>query len=197
MKSMMQLALGSDFQKLPKIIQKHYFFENEQTTLLIYGEMEYVKHSIFAKPFVFVGSFIKALVPYQGENIPTKLYSTHKGNYMNWKRELYFPGKTPFIFFSKMISPKQGQIIEYIALGLGVVMNVSLENEVLWYRVSHYVWNLGFIKIPIPSFLMLGGGYIKNEAINDEKFKMKFELKHPLFGFVFGYAGEFQVKVLD
>ncbi len=189
-------ALGDNWEKLANVIKRHYdITPGKSSNMLINGVMDEVYHSSIAKLFILPGRIFGALVPYKGNNIPTEVrnWTTSDNNKaMFWYRTLTFPGKPPVIFESRMEHIKDDEIIEYVRYGMGIRMKVSVKDSALIFNSIGYVWKLGRIKIPIPTWAILGNAAIIEKAISDDQFFIDFQIIHPLFGRTFAYSGVYR-----
>ena len=101
--SIIQQALGKQWDNLDDIVRRHYEMAPGTTSdITIHGTMDHVFHSNIAKLFLLPGRIFGALVPYRGNNIPTTVrnWTTEENTRaMFWHRTLQFPGKplTEFI----------------------------------------------------------------------------------------------------
>ncbi|MCF6257608.1 MAG: DUF4166 domain-containing protein [Gammaproteobacteria bacterium] len=186
-------ALGENWEKLADIIKQHYdITPGKPSNMLIKGVMDEVYHSAIAKLFILPGRIFGALVPYKGKNIPTEVRNwttSDNRKAMFWHRTLAFPGKPPVIFESRMEHIKDDEIIEYVRYGMGIRMRISVKDSALIFNSIGYVWQLGKIKIPIPTWAILGNAEIIEKAISDDQFFIDFQITHPLFGRTFAYSG--------
>ncbi|MGL9725607.1 MAG: DUF4166 domain-containing protein [Wolbachia sp.] len=48
--------------------------------------------------------------------------------------------------------------------------------------------------IKLPLELFLDKGYAEEEALSDNNFRIHMDIKHPIFGKVYSYTGEFSVS---
>lgn len=186
-------ALDENWEKLADIIKQHYdITPGKPSNMLIKGVMDEVYHSAIAKLFILPGRIFGALVPYKGKNIPTEVRNwttSDNRKAMFWHRTLAFPGKPPVIFESRMEHIKDDEIIEYVRYGMGIRMRISVKDSALIFNSIGYVWQLGKIKIPIPTWAILGNAEIIEKAISDDQFFIDFQIIHPLFGRTFAYSG--------
>ena len=191
-------ALGEDCQCLAEIVKQHYdITPGVESNMTITGTMDEVYHSAIAKLFLLPGRVFGALVPYKGRNIPTEVRNwttTDNGNAMFWHRTLRFPHKPTAIFTSRMEHVIGNEIIEFVRFGMGIKMQMSVENGALCYTSRGYVWKIAGIKIPIPTWLILGNATIIERATSDDTFYIDFNMVHPLFGRTFAYSGTFQIS---
>lgn len=194
-------ALNRDWDKLADVVKLHYnIVPGESSTIVISGVMEEVYHSPVAKLFLLPGRIFGALVPYKGKNISTEVRnwtSIENTSAMFWRRTLNFPDKKPVIFRSRMEHIKDNEIIEYVRYGMGLRMKMSVKDTALVFKSIGYVWKIGSIKIPIPTWVILGNAEIIEKAVSDDAFFIDFTMVHPLFGRTFSYSGHFSIVEKD
>lgn len=191
-------ALGESWEQLDDIVKRHYdIIPGKPSKMIIKGVMDEVYHSSIAKLFLLPGRLFGALVPYKGKKIPTEVrnWTTAENTAaMFWHRTLDFPNKAPVIFKSRMEHIKGDEIIEYVQFGMGIRMQMSIKEGALIFKSIGYVWNIAGIKIPIPTWAILGDAEIIEKAISDKEFFIDFNMVHPVFGRTFSYRGAFSIK---
>jgi hypothetical protein len=89
------------------------------------------------------------------------------------------------------------EIIEYVRFGLGIRMRLSVEEGALIFSSTRYLWNLGFLRLSLPTWLILGHARIEERGLSADRIAMTFEMVHPWFGKTFGYEGRFSIKHPD
>lgn len=188
-----QQALGEEFDRLHPALAMHYGSAGdlERTSS---GTMAEIKLSRIANIISPLMRLLNALVPYEGINVPTTLVNSQPASCMRWIRTFSFPNKAPYVFATEMVYAGDHKVIEYVRYGLGVELKVREHQGKLLFISTRYVWRLGSLMIPIPSFLGPGNATILEEGIGDNKYVVDFEITHPLFGFMFGYNGTFEIK---
>ena len=193
-------ALGDQWDDLAPIIKQHYdMTPGIHTQMVIKGSMDEVYHSTIAKLFLLPGRIFGALVPYKGKNISTEVknWTTSENTAaMFWHRTLEFPNKPPVIFRSRMEHIQGDEIIEYVRFGMGIRMRMSVEDHALIFKSLGYVWKLGPVKIPIPTWAILGDAEIIEKAISDDRFYINFKMVHPLLGKTFSYSGIYKIQTM-
>ncbi len=196
--SIMQKALGEQWDLLDNIVKRHYeMAPGIPSDMTIHGSMDQVFHSNIAKLFMLPGRVFGALVPYRGIDIPTEVKNWTKGDNrkaMFWHRTLQFPGKPLTEFKSRMEYAGGDEIIEYVKYGLGLCMRMSVNDGALVFTSSGYVWDIGLARIPIPTWAILGDAQIIERAVSDKEFYIDFNMVHPLFGQTFSYSGTFSMQ---
>lgn len=164
--------------------------------MLIRGSMHEVYHSVAAKPFVWLGRAFGALLTRQGRDIPVEVVNSTRSDEaksMFWHRTFSFPGEVPQLFVSRMEYVSGREIIEYVGYGMGIRMQMCVNDGALVYESCGYRWTFGGWSITIPEWLFLGHATIEEYPVDDERFGLDFRIMHPLFGKTFAYAGEFSI----
>ena len=190
MKSLMQQALGADWERLPPALQAHYQFGTTIDT----GHMN-VEYPRFMQPLLSVLSLVGALVNRSGRDVVTVVKKRVIGDRQYWRRTLTYPDGKVVYFNSFWIYAGQGQVVEFVNPVLGLQMAPSVTGSRLHYRGIRFVAKLGPLMLPIPEWLVLGHTTIVEEAIDETHFVMDFRLTHPLLGEVFRYSGKFQAEL--
>lgn len=187
MKSLMQRALGAEWDKLPSALKAHYRFGTTVDT----GHMD-IEYPKFMQPLLSMLRIVGALVDRSGRNIPTSVEKSVVGECQFWRRTIAYPNGRVVHFNSYWVSAGGNEVIEYVNPYLGLKMAPWVEDDRLHYRGVHFVVKLGPVLIPMPEWLVLGHTTILEKAIDETHFEMDFRLTHPVFGQVFRYSGQFE-----
>ena len=187
MKSLMQSALGADWDKLPPALQAHYRFGTTTDT----GHMD-IEYPQFMQPCLSVLRVFGALVNRSGRRVSTRVEKSVVGDRQYWRRTLTYPEGKVVCFNSFWVAVGSNQLIEFVNPVLGLQMAQRVEEGRLHYRGVQFVVKLGPLLLPIPEWLVLGRTTIVEEAVDDSHFAMDFRLTHPLLGQVFRYSGKFR-----
>ena len=190
-KSIMQNALGEQWNLLPPALKNHYA-SDAQGENHANGELDIIYPWFMQLPLHIMCLF-GALVNRRGKNLKTQVSKTMCGELQKWHRVIDFPDGKSLSFNSIFMADDDG-FIEYVNKFLGLKMTAFVKHNKLYYESRGYVLKLGKIKIPIPEWLALGhASIIESEfkAGDEQTFIMDFRIKHPLFGEVFCYKGKF------
>ena len=187
MKSLMQSALGADWDKLPQALQAHYRFGASTDT----GQLD-IEYPQFMQPCLNVLRVFGALVNRSGRRVSTRVEKSVVGDRQYWRRTLTYPDGKVVCFNSFWVAVASNQLIEFVNPVLGLQMAPRVEEGRLHYRSVQFVVKLGPLLLPIPEWLVLGHTTIVEEAVDDSHFAMDFRLTHPLLGQVFRYSGRFK-----
>ena len=187
MKSLMQQALGAEWDRLPKALQAHY----QPGANFDVGHLD-ITYPRFMQPVLAVLSRVGALVDRGGEKLPTTVRKTVAGGRQLWQRRIDFPDGRVGRFDSHWVAAGGNELIEYVNSVLGLQVAVFMDGPRLRYRGVRFVARFGRLHIPIPEWMALGHTEIVEEALDDSRFAMDFRLTHPWFGEVFRYSGVFE-----
>ena len=187
MKSLMQSALGADWDNLPPALQAHYRFGTTTDT----GHLD-IEYPQFMQPCLSVLRVFGALVNRSGRRVSTRVEKSVVGDRQYWRRTLTYPDGKVVCFNSFWVAVGSNQLIEFVNPVLGLQMAPRVEEGRLHYRGVQFVVKLGPLLLPIPEWLVLGRTTIVEEAVDDSHFVMDFRLTHPLLGQVFRYSGKFK-----
>jgi len=187
MKSLMQCALGSDWDKLPAALQAHHRFGTTRDS----GHLD-IEYPRFMQPCLSLLRVIGALVDRGGRHVSTLVEKSVVGDRQYWRRTITYPDGRVLTFDSFWVVAGGNQIIEFVNPLLGLQMAARVVGGKLHYCGVRFVVKLGPLLLPIPEWLVLGRTTIVEEAVDETHFVMDFRLTHPLFGQVFRYSGEFE-----
>lgn len=187
MKSLMQRALGADWDKLPPVLRAHYRFGTTTDT----GEMD-IEYPRFMQPLLSVLGVFGVLVNRCGQRVPTVVEKCVVDERQYWRRTITYPNGQVIRFDSFWVPADHGQMIEFVNPVLGLQMAPYVTEHQLHYRGVRFVAKLGPILLPIPEWMVLGHTTIVEEAVDETHFAMDFRLTHPLFGQLFRYSGTFE-----
>ena len=187
MKSLMQQALGADWDKLSPALQAHYRFGTTTDT----GSMD-IEYPRFMQPVWSILRLLGALVDRQGKSVTTIVEKRVVGERQVWQRTITYPDGQIVRFDSFWVAAGNAEVIEFVNPVLGLQMAPYVVGEKLHYRGVSFIAKLGPVTIPIPEWLVLGHATIIEEALDDTHFAMDFRLTHPLFGQLFRYSGKFE-----
>jgi len=186
MNSLMQRALGADWDKLPPALQAHYRFGKTVDS----GCMD-IEYPRFMQPCLSLLRLVGALVDRPGRQVATIVHKSVVGERQYWRRTITYPDGKEVRFNSFWVPAAGNQLIEFVNPVLGLQMAAYVEDGRLHYRGVCFVVKLGRLLLPIPEWLVLGRTSIVEEAVDETHFVMDFRVTHPLFGQVFRYAGQF------
>ena len=185
----MQEVLGDQWQQLPESLKAHHQIQDNRDV----GRLS-VDYPYFMKPILYLLGLVGILVARRCELIPTTGKKRIRGRNQIWIRLVYLSVSQPVRFRSVWVQGGEGKLIEYVTPFFGLCIAVHVKDGMLFYQGMYYVLNLGFARLPIPEWFILGHTTIVERAIDEDHFNMDFRLTHPLFGQVFRYTGIFRTE---
>lgn len=189
--SPVQQALGEAWQQLPTGLQVHYLMTSNIHREQGYLDVEYPKWLQWPLNLLVRTG---ALLNRRGKAVPTTVERRLENGKEFWFRTLVFADGETMTFTSQTVCVAPMQIIEFSNGFLGLRMTLSSEDDCLRYHSDGYVLKLADRLIRIPEWLALGYASIEERAVGENRFVMDFKLRHPLFGQIFRYSGDFEVK---
>lgn len=190
-----QSVFGAQWDDLPPVMKKHYAnrpYSDDKTT--VEGVMK-VESSTLGRLLTPLFLLAGTLVPYEGENVPATVHFTSepKSDVFRFDRTLRFPGRKPYRFFSRMKPVGGNALVEFMRFGLGWHMAYDWTGEKVTLTHKGYVLNIFGFLLPLPLGLLMGTGYAEETPVDDDTFTMMMEIRHPLWGKVYGYSGTFRL----
>lgn len=190
MSSLMQQALGAEWDQLPAGLQAHYQAGGGTDV----GAMD-IDYPWFMQCCLTVLHWFGILLNRRGNQVQTRLVKTDVGALQYWRRTITFADGQAIHFNSCWTYLGSNQLIEFVNPYLGLQMAVRVDEGRLHYAGVCFVVKLGRMQFPLPEWL-LGHTTIVEEGLGERSFAMDFRLTHPLFGQVFRYAGVFESLAL-
>ena len=187
MTSLMQRALGADWQRLPPVLQAHY---REGSTVET-GHLD-IEYPARIQPVLRVLGWFGALVHRRGREVETRVERQAVGERLLWRRTMRFADGETLRFDSAWELGAPGRLIEFVNPVLGLEMAPCVVGQSLHYRGVRFVARIGSRLWTIPQWLALGTTRIVEDALDDQRYAMDFRMTHPWFGELFRYSGVFR-----
>ncbi len=188
--------IGPEWKMLHPDIQKR-FEKNPQPgqPLKYQGVLEELSCSFPGKVLATLANpFIKgALMPYCDYNVPVDIefYSKINCPYIFKKRIYRLHHRDPIQFTSYMKESEHGDVLEYVGAGFGMKLLVFVKDSNLHFKSNGYFWDIGLCRIPIPKLFTPGSTYLTHVNEGKNQFRIRIDIKHPLFGKMFVQTGIF------
>mgnify|MGYP000194456811 CR=1 FL=1 len=195
-KPIFQYIFGEQWQHLPQVMRKHYAnrpYSKDVVTVKGVMKIEVSTYAKLLSPFLRIAG---ALVPYPGDNIPVtvRFYSEQDTDVYSFHRIFHFTDRPAYHFRSHMVHVGSNKIIEFMPIGIGWNASYRYDGQKVLIEHCGYKMKLFGYLIKLPLELLLGKGYAEEEALSDNRFRMYMDIKHPIFGKVYSYMGEFSVS---
>jgi len=188
-------VFGADGERLPIVMRRHYANRPYRDDVVTVTGTLNVYSSFLGRLLKPAFRFAKALVPYEGTNIPVTVdfHTDAQSTGFRFERTFNFPGRSPYVFRSTMIPVGGNELVEMMGRAVGWRSAYSWDGEKVILAHKGYVLQLFGSFIPLPFTFLLGAGHAEEVPLSDDSFRMWTEIRHPLWGRVFGYDGAFKV----
>lgn len=186
-----QPVLVESWDNLPPVMQAHYAVcPNSNDLVVAKGWLDVS----MAWPLRPACRLTRMLVPYEGSRVPVTVSFTANGDCFCFDRAFAFPERPIYHFRSQMQPVGGNEVIEWMRYGLGWRCAYGWDGEKVILSHRGYVWRLLGTVLPVPLHWFIGKGYAEEHPLTDTTFSMWTHTKHPLFGELFRYGGEFGVQ---
>ena len=184
---------GDHWPDLPAVFHKHYAPRARSTDQVrAKGTL-----NIRISPLISIMARLTgALIPYSGDAVPVTVTfrGSDDGCSLYFDRAFHYPEHGTHHFRSRMVHLGGNELIEFIKFGIGWKLTYDWNGEKVILTHQGYVWRLFGLHIPIPLGLIIGHLQAEETAISDTAFHMWTHAKHPLFGEMLYYSGEFEIE---
>jgi len=185
---------GKDWDSLPQVMKRHYAnrpYTDE--TGIVEGVMK-IESSPLGRLMTPFFRLAGTLVPYEGENIKATVMftTTAHSDAFHFDRTFHFP-RGDYRFHSRMTPVGGNELVEYMRFGIGWRMAYAWTGDKVILSHRGYVWNIFGILLPLPLGLLMGKGYAEETPLDVDTFSMRMEIRHPLWGKIYGYSGLFKI----
>lgn len=186
-------VFAEQWKSLPTILRKHYAISPHSTDCITLTGNITIHRAKLVALFIPVLKLFKLLFPYQGRNLPivVRQYSKPNSAAFYFERILYFPGKKPYHFHSRIERIKDNMVVEIMNLGFGWRTQLVYEKEKIKLKHKGYCLKFFTFLLPLPITFLIGKTIAEEEALSDQAYRMKMKLVHPWFGKLYEYSGEF------
>lgn len=202
MASIFEIELGEDFHRLHPMMQKRFGVDVDAGYACVgTGVFSEVRRGAWwTALFLRFGAFRNILFPDHGTNIPFTIenypYIDGLGRpTVTFVRTLHKPGARKRRFDATMVhSKKRGAIVDYLGTHQHLVTDLLLEvlpDGSLHLQTSGQRFYEGPVAFNFPA---IGTGTADVYESYDESrgvYTIQVQVRNPLFGFLFGYKGEF------
>ncbi len=205
--SIFQQALGTDFQRLhPKLQQRFGVDPAAGYACVGRGVFAEVRRGAWwTVPFLKFGAFRNILFPEVGTNVP---FTIENYPYMDgfgrptvtFARTLEIrPGRQRRFDATMVFSAARGAVVDYLGTHQHLATDLQLavlDDGSLHLRTTQLRFYERRVQFIVPR--LLSGSADLHEAWDEERqlFTIDLEVSNPVFGFLFGYRGEFRCEFL-
>lgn len=197
---MIKWALGDDWNKLHPDIKRRFNKNPEFSKSLRYkGILNELTASFWGKIIAHIAKPLigGALIPHSDYNFPVdiQVYCKEGLNHVFKHRVYQLNGRKPIEFISHMEQHEDGskrRLREYVGAGLGMFLIPFAKDGDLHFRSDGYFWEIGKLRIPLPSMMSPGKTRLSHTNIGSDKFSIRIDIDHVIFGKMFTQEGTFE-----
>ena len=139
-----------------------------------------------------------ALIPVVDHDVPVDIEVFSKlGHSAIFKKRIYrLNGRPPVTFTSFMLGNARGEVFEHVGAGLGMTLRLDVREGHLHFQSGRYFLAVLGLRLPIPGLLTPGKTDLLHQNVGPDRFRIRIEINHPIFGTTFVQAGEFREVVV-
>lgn len=196
MSSTIKNQLNEGWNKLNPNIQERFANEPELGEKLVYeGVMQIIRCSKMGSLFAHLTRIIgNPLTPYEGINIPmeVELFKKPAKSGVYWRRIYHYPNKKPYIVTSVKKESCNGEMMECVGGGFGMLLKVYEQDSSLHFESYRYFWKFLFLRIPLPHFISTGKTHVVHSDLGNGDFRFTISMTHKYLGETFYQDGIFR-----
>lgn len=204
-RSIFRQALGPEFDRLHPMLQRRFGVDPAAGYACI-------GHGVFAEvrrgawwtvPFLKLGAFRNILFPDSGTNVPFTIenypYVDGFGRpTVTFARTLEVrPGKLRRFDATMVFSPERGGVVDYLGTHQHLATDLQLavrEDGSLHLRSTELRFSEGRIRFTVPRLFSGSADLYESWDEDRQHFSIQLQVRNPIFGFLFGYRGEFSCE---
>lgn len=203
MTSIFERAMGEEFGRLHPMLQRRFGVGLDSGSCLGRGTMRRIRRGPWwTVPFLQFGRLRNILVPDTGTDVP---FTIHNYPYRNpfgretvtFVREYQLRGRTRRFDATMVGASDDGRIVDYLGTHQHLAVDLELRAEAdgsLLLRSDAQRFYEGIVGFRFP--MLFSGRAELRGSYDDEAgvFRIDLAVQNPVFGFLFGYDGEFSCE---
>ncbi len=131
------------------------------------------------------------LAPWRGEGVAVAVHVWNRPDgALVWDRLYRFEGRQPVKVSSCKKADHRG-LVEVVRGGLGMALDVSVEDGALHFRSRGYFWEILGMRVPLPELLTPGSAHVIHRDEGKGRFTFGLSFNHPWLGETFWQEGVF------
>lgn len=179
-----ETLLGPDaWAQLPAAVQRR-FGAHAATHEVVYRGRMLVEATLAGRLFAQVCRLIGTpLAPWTGDDVPVDVdvHQDRRGG-LTWARTYRFAGRRPILVSSTKLMDAKGDLLEVVRGGLGMALDVTVEDQVLHFRSRYYFLELAGLRLRIPDLVTPGRAHVTHEDLGGGAFRFTLAFHHPWLG---------------
>ena len=190
---------GAEWATLPTVFHAHYANRADKDDVVrVVGKMDIRQSALMrlAAPFF---RLTKTLVPVHREGVGTEVtFRTHADRDGFWYHRHFALGPdTIYKFVSRLEHLGGNQVIEWTGSGIGWHSTFAFDGGRVRLEHIGYRLKLGRVTMRFPATWLFGVPSAWEEVIDETHFRMEMTIRHWLFGFLYSYAGVFEIREVN
>lgn len=191
--------LGTSWHQLHPNIQARFAHDPALGTQVVYaGIMQTIRRSRMGWLFAHLTRIIgNPLTPHAGHDVPMEvaLFKKTGINGVHWQRTYHYPHRRPFVVTSIKRESSQGDLMECVGGGFGMILRLTAENTKLHFISTRYFWQVRGWRVPLPHWLSPGKTHVIHEDRGNGTFRFSITMLHRQLGETFYQDGIFYAKM--
>ncbi len=171
------------WDRLPAAVRRRFGPHAAHDTILYEGRMV-VAASMAGRLFAQVCRLVGTpLAPWTGTDVPTTVdvHLDGRGGLV-WARTYRFARHAPILVSSTKLMTAEGDLLEVVRGGLGMALDVTVEDQALHFRSRHYFVSLGPWRLRIPDLMTPGRAHVVHRDEGGGTFRFTLDFQHPWLG---------------
>lgn len=186
---------GEDWDALPPVMHRHYANRPYSTEVnRVRGTLD-----VFCKPpllwFAPIMKFLGQVPACNEQNVAVQVdfESDRYSRAFQFNRTFYFNQEKPYVFRSRMLPAGRNAMFEVMRWGLTWKAAFTWDGNKVVMTHRGYAFHLWGYFLPLPLTFILGAGNAWEQPVSDTVFVMSMNIRHPWWGEIYGYSGQFEV----
>ncbi len=179
-----QAVHPADWARLPPALRRRFAAGHGPARYA--GSMRFERSRIGLVFAMLAMAFKSPLLRADRVELPVVVDVWSEGGAVIWSRRL----GAAVVRSAKSAGPG-GTVLERTDGGLGMVLDVSVEDGTLVFTSRAFFLAVGGWRLPIPAWLTPGRCRVEHRAVDAERFRFSLSMTHPLWGTTFRQTGVF------
>ena len=181
------LVHAADWARLPETLRRR--FAAGHAPARYCGAMRFERSAV-GLAFAWLAKMVGGPLPtFRAAAVPVEVDVRPVGAGVAWSRRLGLA-----VVRSVKSAGPAGTVLERTDGGLGMVLDVGVEDAALVFTSRAFFFAVGRWRVPIPSLLTPGRCRVEHRAVDAERFRFTLTMTHPLWGTTFRQSGVFTTE---
>ena len=190
-----RLLLGTAaWRRLPAAVRKRFARDHARARVITYRGRMAVRATVFGRCFAWLCRLIGTPVaPFVHEDVPVivRVFDKPDRGGTVWERRYDFPGRAPVVVSSTKQVEQDGTLVEALGAGLRMRLEVFERDHALHFLSTGYFFQIGRLRIVLPSWLPPGVTHVVHEDRGGGRFLFTMHTAQPGDDATFWQSGLF------